>query len=258
MTAIPDTGTWYNGPLNTDSQQYDVLVSARGNIVTEENPKVDLISEAYETPDFFRGEDKKIFVAEPKPMGVIKPPKGHDRACLKVNLQTINGKGEGEFTEIERHVCLGMRYKGESEYLDIIHSGKLRSELLELTAGTETVEFVPLLSSSSGSYTAIEPGTEYPISGSDYPAGSAFNFGSVFRISAAIYNNSWIKNRKTDIEAELVMQNCGSLGIGDVTNKYGQTFKDQLLAFTYDNNAQRLMRSSDGVHWFDDMAFADN
>lgn len=256
MTAIPDTGTWYNGPLNTDPQQYDVLVAARGNISTAQNPTTDLIVTPYEIPDFFETKNGKLLVAEPKPMGALSMPKGHSKS-VTIELKTINGKDTTALTDIEQHVCLGLRMQGTSEYLDI-----LRTEHMSTMAGlsdTENLELVPLLSKSASEYIAIEPRTEYPPSDSDYKPSGQFNFGSVFRTSAAVNNSNWIKNQPhNNLENPnnmIIWKNYGSLYEGPVTTQDEDSYDKQLLVVRTDG---QLARSPDGVNWFQDMGNAGN
>lgn len=148
---------------------------------------------------------------------------------------------------MKKHVCLGIRKQGDTQYLDVLNSEHL-STTTDLS-DAEQLELVPLLSKSASEYSAIEPGTEYPPSDSDYKPSGQFNFGSVFRVSAAINGSSWVYEN-TDLPKSNAWWNYGHLGVGPITTQSGEKYDDQLLAVKTNGT---LARSPDGIHWFFDM-----
>lgn len=258
-TKLPDVGTWETGQMSTSTRCFDLLCFGKCDLSSTNNIKLK-VEAAEKIPEFFTlNSEGKIIFAEPKPMAVITTPKGHD-TWIQIELKTINSEELENLSNIAKHICLGIKKRGESDYLDVIHAGKLTSEYVDLL-DTDFVELVPILSKVStyklnaegeneGQYSAAIPGSVAQFTDFTTPTTGSFDFSSVYRIN--ITNTSWIMDQKCDLceiesrEGRAFWDNMGSLGVGSVVDQYGQLFDNELLAVEY---LGQLAHSSDGVHW---------
>lgn len=236
ITKVPDTGTWRSGSLNTVSRYFDISCSGSCKLGSiNQKLKLDFCS-SDKIPDFFtKNNEGKIVFAESKAMTTITSPKGHD-VWLKIDLVKING----QFSNAEKHVCLGIKKRSEDEYYDILHMSN-KSRYVDAMDG-DPVELVPLLSSTdiSSKLTLATP-TEEVVPANFGISGDSFDFGSVYRVNIEVQGGQWITEtcKLTDISAE--WSDMQSVNVGTVNGK-----DNRLLAVS---SSGTLIHSANGVNW---------
>lgn len=215
MSAIPNTGTWYSGAVNT-TKYFDISIAGRCDTSASDRVKLDVQS-ASQIPSFFtKNEAGKIVFAEPQIVGTIKAAKGHN-SWVKIELKTVNGNLT---SNVAKHVCLGIRRAGKGDFLDIIHAGNLVSKYVNVVRES-CIELVPLLSktatTASTKYVAVTSGSEIAFTDITVPTTGEFNFNSVYRVNvslreepllvktikAASGRNSWVQIKLESVSGSI-------------------------------------------------------
>lgn len=247
MSAIPNTGTWRSGTVNS-TKYFDISMAGKCETGTSNRVKLD-VQPAGKIPDFFtKNVQGKIVFAAPQVVGTIKAAKGHN-SWVKIELKTVNGD---MISDIAKHVCLGIKKSNEDDFFDIIHVGNPISKYVDVMQ-ENYVELVPLLSKTatteSTGYIAVTPGTEITFTDITVPTTGEFNFGSVYRINVSVHDSQWLTDQDCDLSN--IIDNdrwdCEErMGIGPVTDQNGVVHENQMFAV---NSNGSLAYSSNGAHW---------
>lgn len=185
VPAVPYTGTYQNGILNTSPKYYDLLVT--GNCDTSASEPAKLKVEGFDTaPNFFRKNMDKndVVFAKPAPMATVQLPDGYT-AYVTITLAELTAHDAELKNAVEQYVGLGIHLKGTEEgtYEEILHlSNKTKTfrmndknilELVPLASGTAVPDFTPVKDGDSlDKCTALEPYAE-----------TGFDFGSIFKVN---------------------------------------------------------------------------
>lgn len=202
MANFPtDVPTLQAGTLKYDSHLYDLICTGNCNLVKKDNMPPDVLH-MDKVPSFVEvckeGTDVgQIVFTEPKPMGTVSLPSGHD-AYVTISLQKIRSAFEqtNAGKEAVKYVALGVRVQGIKHYTSVLRvpldaddanaaAKNVPSVCFHMGTGN-VVELVPLLSATDMSgddgYTVVEPGAvanRWAFLSGTNP--TAFNFDSVFR-----------------------------------------------------------------------------
>lgn len=202
MTNFPaDVPVLQAGTLEYDAHLYDLICTGNCNLVKKDNMPPDVLH-MDKVPSFVEvckeGENiGEIVFTEPKPMGTVSLPAGHD-AYVTISLQKVRSAFEqtNAGKEAVKYVALGVRVQGINHYTSVLRmpldaddanaaDKNVPSVCFHMGTGN-VVELVPLLSATDMSgddgYTVVEPGAvanRWAFLNDTNPM--AFNFDSVFR-----------------------------------------------------------------------------
>lgn len=158
-----------------------------------------------------------------------------------------------KLSNIERHICLGIKKQNEDDFFDIIHISKPASKYIDITEDN-AIELVPILSkrgTNTSECVLVTPGDELKFDDISVPLGEV-NFGSVYRINV-MHKGEWLEDQDSDINSVINKRNgfwwnWGRICVGTVVDKNGQILENQLVAVNCNN---WLASSFNGAHWAD-------
>lgn len=211
----------------SSTRYFDISVAGKCEIGTD-TVKLD-IQPASEIPDFFtKNSEGKVVFSEPKPMGIIFSPRGQN-VWVKIDLIKVNG----QFSNAEKYVCLGIKKRSENEYFDVLNVNN-SNRYVDIMDG-DPVELIPLLSNTNTTTKCTLVAPEEEVQPATFGINTTgFDFGSVYRISIAVHEGQWLINQRADF-------NISAVGVGSVAGK-----GNMLLAV---NSSGALACSSNGILW---------
>lgn len=215
--------------MNTGVRCFDLLCF--GKCTSQSDLKL-RVQSTEEIPNLVtKNASGDIVFQEPKPMCVIRSPRGHN-VWVNIELRAVT-------TKASDYMCLGIKKRGENDYYDVLYSGNL-SRYVDVQE-EDVVELIPIISSTKlPTCSPVKAGDSAKITGEN-----TYDFGSSYRVNIALSSERWI-TQYCDLNKVFgsTSWNCnGCVSVGCVVNRVGA----QLVMIS--TGSSKLACSPNGIRW---------